>query len=75
MEVSSPIMLVFLLSQQLRKGEFHTLSRIGASKSFIGILVASEILFVILFSVILAALLTLAVRQFALEILLVFIGL
>jgi putative ABC transport system permease protein len=69
------IMLVFLLSQQLRKGEFHTLSRIGASKSFIGILIASEILFVIVFSVILAGLLTLAVRQFALEILLMFIGL
>ncbi len=69
------IMLVFLLSQQLRKGEFHTLSRIGASKSFIGILIASEVLFVILFSVMLAALLTLTVRQYALEILLMFIAL
>ena len=69
------IMLVFLLSQQLRKGEFHTLSRIGASKSFIGTLIASEVLFVILFSVMLAALLTLTVRQYALEILLMFIAL
>lgn len=69
------IMLVFLLSQQLRKGEFHTLSRIGASRAFISVLIVSEILFVIVFSVILATLLTLAVRQYALEILLMFLGL
>jgi putative ABC transport system permease protein len=69
------ILLVFLLSQQLRKGEFHTLSRIGASKAFIGTLVASEILFVTLFSVLLAALLTLVVHQFALQILQLFLNL
>ncbi|MFC1688070.1 ABC transporter permease [Pseudomonadota bacterium] len=69
------IMLVFILSQQLRKGEFHTLSRIGASKSFIGTLIASEILFVTFFSVLLAFALTLAVRQYALQILQLFLSL
>jgi putative ABC transport system permease protein len=69
------IMLVFLLSQQLRKGEFHTLSRIGASRSYIGVLIASEILFVTLFSFLLAAMLTLVVRQFALQILQIFLSL
>jgi len=69
------IMLVFLLSQQLRKGEFHTLSRIGASRFYIGVLIASEILFVSLFSFLLAAMLTLVVRQFALQILQIFLSL
>jgi len=69
------ITLVFLLSQQLRKGEFHTLSRIGASKVFIGTLVASEIGFVIIGSAILAAGLTAVVRYYALQILQTFLSL
>ena len=69
------ITLVFLLSQQLRKGEFHTLSRIGASKVFIGTLVASEIGFVIIGSAILAAGLTGVVRYYALQILQTFLSL
>jgi putative ABC transport system permease protein len=63
------ITLVFLLSQQLRRGEFHTLSRIGASKAYIAMLVASEISFVFIGSLLLAAGLTLVVRQYALQIL------
>lgn len=62
------ITLVFLLSQQLRKGEFHTLSRIGASRSYIAALIASEIGFVLIGSILLAAALTLVVRQYALQI-------
>ena len=69
------ITLVFLLSQQLRKGEFHTLSRIGASKAYIATLVASEISFVFSASLILAASLTLIVRQYALQILQSFLSL
>jgi putative ABC transport system permease protein len=69
------ITLVFLLSQQLRKGEFRTLSRIGASKAFIGTLIGSEIGFVILGSAILAAGLTLTVRYYALQILQTFLSL
>jgi putative ABC transport system permease protein len=69
------ITLVFLLSQQLRKGEFHTLSRIGASKAYIATLIASEIGFVFVGSVLLAAGLTLIVRQYALQILQSFLSL
>ena len=69
------ITLVFLLSQQLRKGEFHTLSRIGASKTYIATLIASEIGFVFIGSLLLAAGLTFAVRQYALQILQTFLSL
>jgi len=69
------ITLVFLLSQQLRKGEFHTLSRIGASKTYIAMLIASEIGFVLLGSLVLAAGLTVVVRQYALQILQSFLSL
>ena len=65
----SVITLVFLLSQQLRRGEFHTLSRIGASKAYITALVASEIGFVFLGSLVLAAGLTYVIRLYALQIL------
>jgi putative ABC transport system permease protein len=63
------ITLVFLLSQQLRKGEFHTLSRIGASRAYISVLIASEIGFVFLLSVTLAAGLTYVTRYYAMQIL------
>ena len=69
------ITLVFLLSQQLRKGEFLTLSRIGASKAYLATLIASEIGFVFTGSLILAAGLTFTVRQYALQILQIFLGL
>ena len=62
------ITLVFMLSQQLRRGEFHTLSRIGASRGYIAMLLASEIGFVLLASAVIAAVLTLVVRQYALQI-------
>ena len=63
------IMLVFLLSQQLRRGEFHTLSRIGASRSYIGLLLASELAFVFIGSLLLATLLVFVMKQYALQIL------
>lgn len=68
------ITLVFLLSQQLRRGELRTLSRMGASKAYLALLVASEIGFVFTGSLILAAGLTLVVRQYALVILQAFLG-
>ena len=69
------ITLVFLLSQQLRKGEFRTLLRIGASRSYVSVLIASEIGFVILISALLAAGLTLITRYFAMQILQTFLTL
>ena len=69
------ITLVFLLSQQLRRGEFHTLSRIGASKAYIATLIASEISFVFIGSLLLATGLTFMVRQYALQILQAFLSL
>jgi len=63
------ITLVFLLSQQLRKGEFHTLLRIGASRGYVGLLIASEIGFVFLISVLLAVALSLVTRHYAMQIL------
>ena len=62
------ITLVFLLSQQLRRGEFHTLSRIGASRMYIATLIASEIGFVLAGSFLLSAALTMTVRHYALQI-------
>jgi len=62
------ITLVFLLSQQLRRGEFRTLTRIGASRAYIATLVASEIGFVMLGSFALATVLTFVVRHYALQI-------
>jgi putative ABC transport system permease protein len=67
------IMLVFLLSQQLRRGEFHTLSRIGASRSYICLLVASELAFVFIGSLLLATLLIFMMKQYALQILQTFL--
>jgi putative ABC transport system permease protein len=65
----SVITLVFLLSQQLRRGEFHTLLRIGASKGYVSVLIASEIGFVFLISALLAAGLTLVTRYYAMQML------
>ena len=65
----SVITLVFLLSQQLRKGEFHTLLRIGASKGYVSVLIASEIGFVFLISALLATGLSLLTRYYAMQIL------
>ena len=69
------ITLVFLLSQQLRKGEFQTLLRIGASRGYIAVLVASEIGFVFLMSALLATALTLVTRFYAMQILQTFLTL
>ncbi len=69
------ITLVFLLSQQLRKGEFHTLLRIGASRGYVAVLIASEIGFVFLLSALLAAALTLVTRYYAMQILQTFLTL
>jgi len=64
------ITLVFLLSQQLRRGEFITLKRMGASRGFVTLLIASEVGFVFAGSLVLAAALTWGVRRFATEFLL-----
>jgi putative ABC transport system permease protein len=69
------ITLVFLLSQQLRKGEFQTLLRIGASRGYVSVLITSEIGFVFLISALLAAGLTYATRYYAMQILQTFLTL
>jgi len=69
------IALVFLLSQQLRKGEFHTLLRIGASRGYVAVLIASEIGFVFLISALLAAALALVTTYYAMQILQTFLTL
>lgn len=64
------ITLVFLLSQQLRQGEFFTLKRMGASRVFIATLVVSELGFVFLGSLLLSSMLTWSARYFATQLLL-----
>ena len=59
------VTLVFLLSQQLRRGEFMTLKRMGASRSFVTSLIISEIGFVLLGSLVLSAALTWVTRYYA----------
>jgi putative ABC transport system permease protein len=68
------ITLVFMLSQQLRRGEFFTLRRMGASKGFIATLVVSEVGFVFLGSMFLAMILSWAARRYATEFLLSFLS-
>jgi putative ABC transport system permease protein len=64
------ITLVFLLSQQLRQGEFFTLKRMGASRIFIATLVVSELGFVFIGSLLLSSLMTWGARHFATQLLL-----
>jgi putative ABC transport system permease protein len=64
------VTLVFLLSQQLRRGEFMTLKRMGASRKFIASLIISEIGFILLGSLGLSAALTWVTRYYANEFLL-----
>jgi putative ABC transport system permease protein len=59
------ITLVFLLSHQLRRGEFRTLQRIGASRGYVAALILSEIGFVVLASTALASGMLLLVRACA----------
>jgi putative ABC transport system permease protein len=63
------IALVFLLGQQLRRGELHTLSRIGASKGYISVLIASEIGFILLISAMMATGLTWVIRHYSVQLL------
>ena len=64
------VTLVFLLSQQLRRGEFVTLKRMGASRGFVATLIASEIGFVLLGSLLLSTLMGWVTRHYATEFLL-----
>lgn len=64
------VTLVFLLSQQLRRGEFMTLKRMGASRGFVASLIASEIGFVLIGSLILSASMSWVTRYYATEFLL-----
>ena len=56
--------LVFYLSLRLRRGERHTLARIGASRFQVQALMATEIVAVLLVSALLCGLLILATRQY-----------
>jgi len=56
--------LVFYLSLRLRKGERHTLSRIGASQLQVQALMATEIITVLLLSALLSGLLVVITRQY-----------
>ena len=69
------VTLVFLLSQQLRRGEFMTLKRMGASRGFVATLIASEIGFVLFGSLALSALMSWATRHYATEFLLSLVAL
>jgi len=60
-------LLVFYLSLRLRSGERFTLSRIGASRLQVQILMATEVVFVLLFSAALAALLIALTRQYGIS--------
>ena len=64
------VTLVFLLSQQLRRGEFMTLKHMGASRGFIATLIASEIGFVLLGSLVFSTVLSWVSRHYATEFLL-----
>ena len=55
---------MFLLSHQLRRGEFRTLQRIGASRGYVTALILSEIGFVALASSALAFGLLLVVHAY-----------
>jgi putative ABC transport system permease protein len=56
--------LVFMLSLRLRRREMETLFKIGGSRASIGLIMTSEIIFVIVGGMALAALLTLITQQF-----------
>ena len=56
-------LLVFYLSLRLRKGERFTLARIGASRWQIQALMATEVIFVLLLSAVLSAILIALTRQ------------
>ncbi len=56
--------LVFMLSLRLRRREIETLFKIGGSRASVGLVMTSEIVFVIVGGVAMAALLTLVTQQF-----------
>jgi putative ABC transport system permease protein len=62
-------LLVFYLSLRLRKGERFTLARIGASRWQIQTLMAAEVVFVLLLSAVLSALLIALTRQYGMALL------
>jgi putative ABC transport system permease protein len=57
-------LLVFYLSLRLRKGERHTLARIGASRLQIQALMATEVVFVLMLSVLLSGVLITLTRDY-----------
>ena len=62
-------LLVFYLSLRLRKGERFTLARIGASRLQIQALMATEVIFVLLLSAVLSAILIALTRQYGMALL------
>ncbi len=62
-------LLVFYLSLRLRKGERHTLARIGASRLQIQALMATEVVFVLVLSALLSAGLIVLTRDYGMALL------
>ena len=62
------IMLIFMLSQQLRRGEILTATKIGASRYFVLGLISFEVFFVTFISIALALILMLLTQQYGMVI-------
>jgi len=60
--------LVFLLSLRLRRREIETLSKIGGSRTAVGLVMVFEIVFTLSASAVLATALTLVTRLFGAEV-------
>lgn len=58
--------LIFLLSARLRQGEVDTMLRIGSSRATVMAILASEVVIVLVLSMLLALVLTLATRHYGL---------
>lgn len=58
------ILLIFMLSQQLRKGEIETATKIGASRYFVLSLISIEVFFVILISSALALIMMMLTQHY-----------
>ena len=61
-------MLIFMLSQQLRRGEILTATKIGASRYFVLGLISFEVFFVTFISIALALILMLLTQQYGMVI-------
>ena len=62
------IMLIFMLSQQLRRGEIQTAKKMGASRYFVSGLISFEVFFVTVISTALALILMVLTQQYGMTI-------